>query len=213
MARTKRQRIIEVKHLPNVFTIDNENILDDLNQFWGNKNPVSLEIGCGQADYSNGLSKIYPERNFLGVDIKGARIYTAAKKAINESIKNVCFYFGRVEDLLLKMEPASIEKIFIPFPDPRVKRRSEKRRLISNDFFNLYKNILKENGIIQLKTDDSDIYEQALNAINYHSGRIQFLSENVTSDELSSKPDYIITKYENHYREKGRAIKLVEFNF
>ncbi len=213
MARTKQQRIIEVRQLPNVFTIKNENILNELNIYWGNQNPIILEIGCGQGDYSNSLAKDFPGKNFLGIDIKGARIYTAAKKALENSMTNVCFYLGNVEILLQQFQPQSIEQIYIPFPDPHVKRKNENRRLISDDFFVLYKKVIMRNGTIQLKTDNLKIYEEALKSIKNNSGKILFASEKVDIENYTSKSDYIITKYEKHYLEEGRVIKLIQFGF
>lgn len=213
MPRTKRLRIEEVTSLPNVFTSNSENILNNLYDYWKNQNPIVLEIGCGHGDYSNVLANVYPDKNFLGIDIKGARIYTGATKAIKESINNVCFYLGKAENLLKLFQPHSIERIIIPFPDPHIKRKSEKRRLISNEFFILYKNVLNENGIIELKTDNPVIYQQALKTIKNFNGKIHFASENVNLEDLKSEPDYVITKYEKHYLSEGREIKYIRFGF
>ncbi len=213
MPRTKGIRIKEVKNLPNVFTSNNVNVLNELNNYWKNSNPIVLEIGCGHGDYSNALAKVNPDKNYLGIDIKGARIYTAANKALNESLKNVGFYLGKAENLLNLLNPESIERIIIPFPDPHVKRKSEKRRLISNEFFNLYKKVLSKNGIIELKTDNALIYEQALKTIRDINGKVHFTLDKVNIKNLESNPDYVITKYEKHYLSEGRDIKIIRFSF
>ena len=213
MPRTKGIRIKEVKNLPNVFTSNNENVLNDLNNYWKNQNPVVLEIGCGHGDYSNALAKVYPDKNFIGIDIKGARIYTAAKRALNESLNNVSFFLGKAENLLNIFQLKSIERIIIPFPDPHIKRRSEKRRLISDEFFILYKKVLNKNGIVELKTDNLVIYEQALKTIKEFEGKIYLDVENVNLEDFKSDPDYVITKYEKHYLSEGRKIKFIRFGF
>ena len=212
MPRTKKLRINEVKNLPNVFTSNNENVLNDLFNYWKNQNPVVLEIGCGHGDYSNELAKVYPDKNFLGIDVKGARIFTAANKALKESIENVGFYLGKAENLLNLLKPESIERIIIPFPDPHVKRRSEKRRLISDEFFILYKKVLNKSGIIELKTDNEIIYEQTLKTIKEFNGKIHFNAEKVIIEDSKSDPDYVVTKYEKHYLNEGREIKFIRFS-
>jgi len=213
MTRTKKLRIEEVSKLPNVFSFKHGNSLENILNFFKNNNPLSIEIGCGQGDYSYELAKIFPDKNFIGIDLKGARIHTAAKRALKDSSANVCFYYGRAEEIIQVLKPNTIEQIFIPFPDPHIKRKNVNKRLVSDEFLLLYKRVLKKDGTVQLKTDDTRIYNSALNSITRIGGKIIFAEDKIDIEKLSAAPDYILTKYEKYYLKEGRDIKLIQFSF
>ena len=127
MARKKLKRLKEVQKLPNAFSSENENVEDLLNYYFGNRKLFTLEIGCGHGDYTIELAKMYPERNFIGIDYKGDRIYAAAKNAIELNLKNAAFLVSGVENLSDIFSNEKVEEIFIPFPDPHYPRKSFKR--------------------------------------------------------------------------------------
>lgn len=213
MARTKLKRLAAVKELLNVFTAEelvNEN---KVQEFFKSDGPFTLEIGCGHGDCSVELGKKFPDRNFIGMDIKGARIYKGALRAMDAKLKNVAFIIGKAEKLNDIFKPSSIEEIYIPFPDPHVRRTSENRRLISPAFLKLYKEILLKEGTVHFKTDNKGLFDYALKVINNHRCRIEFLTTDLyglDEEELNSE---IKSNYEKHYIKEGRKICGIRFKF
>ena len=131
-------------------------------RYFRNENPIILELGCGKGEYTIGLAERFPDINFIGIDIKGARIWTGAKKAYLEKIPNVAFIRTRIEFINSFFSPAEVDEIWLTFPDPQLKKRRNKKRLTSARFLNLYRGFLKDRGIIQLKTDNPILYEYTL---------------------------------------------------
>ncbi len=213
MARTKLKRLTAVKELPNVFTA--EELLDEKNlqEFFQSSGPFTLEIGCGHGDYSVEFGKKFPNRNFIGMDIKGARIYKGAMKAIDSKLKNVAFIIGKAEKLNQIFEPNSIEEIYIPFPDPHVRRTNENRRLISPAFLKMYKEVLQEEGIVHFKTDNKGLFDYALKVINNNRCNIEFLTTDLYGLEEEESLSEIKSNYERHYIKEGRKICYIRFKF
>lgn len=213
MTRTKLKRIKKANELPNVFkigTVSKENVLGD---FFKSTGPITLEIGCGHGDYSVELGKRFPDRNFIGMDIKGARIYNGAMNAIDKKLNNVAFIIGRAEKLREVFGTNTLEEIYIPFPDPHVRRTSERRRLISPGFLKLYKELLVDDGTVHFKSDNEGLFDYALKVISEFGCRILFQTKDLyerNEDELSLK---IKTNYEKHYISEGRKICCVRFKF
>lgn len=123
-----------------------------------NNHPIVLELGCGKGEYSVGLAKEFPEKNFIGLDIKGNRIWKGAKEAFESSMKNVVFVRTRIDFITSIFEENEVDEIWITFPDPQPKDRQERKRLTSPLFTERYKKILKSNGIIHLKTDHEGFF-------------------------------------------------------
>jgi tRNA (guanine-N7-)-methyltransferase len=212
MARTKLKRLSKVKELPNVFDLETEAVQSAIQNYFKPGNIFTLEIGCGHGDYSFELAKRFPERNFIGIDIKGARVFLGAMKAIEEKLDNVAFIVGRAEKLNEAFKNKSIEEIYIPFPDPHVRRANQNRRLISNHFLKMYQELLTDSGVIHFKTDNQGLYEYALRVISEFGCKILYSSENLYFDEGESEHN-IITNFEKHYIKEGRKIRYIRFRF
>jgi len=212
MARKKLKRLKEVQKLPNAFSSENENVEELLNFYFGNRKPFTLEIGCGHGDYTIELAKMYPERNFIGIDYKGDRIYAAAEKAIGLNLKNAAFLVSSVENLSEIFSKEKVEEIFIPFPDPHYPRKSIKR-LLAKNFLNVYKNIVTENAKGHFKTDNEELYKYSLNILKTEKCKIHFSTSNLYAEQGLDHHLTIITKYEKQYLEEGKEIKYICFWF
>ncbi len=181
--------------------------------YFNNDKSISLEVGCGEGDYTVQLAPNYPERNFVGIDIKAARIYIGAKKVLDNNLKNAAFISMRVEMLQEVFKEMNIAEIYIPFPDPHVRRKSAPRRLISPEFIAIYKSILEPGGKIHFKTDNAGLFEYCVGNIKNTDAEIYKLNEDVQHSEELSFEESVTTRYERHYREEGRIIKYVCFGF
>ncbi len=213
MARTKLKRLKKLKELPNIFTLEDEEVDSAIQQYFKIAKTFTLEIGCGHGDYSIELAKKFSNRNFVGLDLKGARIFTGALDAFNQNLKNVAFIIGKAEKLNEIFPAESIEEIFIPFPDPHVRRRKVKKRLISLSLLKIYQDLLTESGIIHFKTDNEELYEYALKNISKSGCKILFSSGDVYDGNNSEISSGMLTKYEKHYINLGRKIKYIRFRF
>ncbi len=211
MARKKLKRLKEVYRFPNVFSSENENVEELLNYYFGNRKPFTLEIGCGHGDYSIELAKMYPERNFIGIDYKGDRIYSAAEKAIELNLKNAAFLVSGAEKLSDIFSKEKVEEIFIPFPDPHYPRKSFKR-LVDKNFLNVYKNIVTEKAKGHFKTDKEELYNYTLNILNTENCKIHFSTSNLYAEQGLDHYHTIKTKYEKQYLEEGKEIKYICFD-
>ncbi len=176
---------------------------------FGNSNPIVLELGCGKGEYAVGLARKFPERNFIGIDIKGARMYTGAKQAIEQGIGNVAFLRTNIELIAHFFSEGEVSEIWITFPDPQMKKVS--KRLTGTRFMQLYRQILRPDGLIHLKTDSPFLYKytDAMVALNH-------LKVNVNTDNLyaSGKADDILeirTFYEQQWLDRGLTIKYIQF--
>lgn len=211
MARTKHKKIKEVTSFENVFDYKAGNTEEDLLKYFGNSNSISLEIGCGEGDYTISLAQLFPERNFIGIDFKGARIYIGAKKALEENITNGAFLWINADKLPEFFTNTKIEEIFITFPEPHVKRRAERKRLVSSRFLEIYKQIIIPGGHIHLKTDDDFLYNYALEVLHKVKATILFNSDDLYSVNELDEIKKIKTRYEKYYLKEGRKIKYIEF--
>ncbi|MEW6194170.1 MAG: tRNA (guanosine(46)-N7)-methyltransferase TrmB [Bacteroidota bacterium] len=212
MPRRKLKKITEVRTFKNVFDYKNENIKQELSNYFGNNKPFTLELGCGQADYTINMALLYPHKNFIGVDRKPNRIWNASKNADKLKLKNVAFLIAYIEHLADIFPESSIEEIWITFPDPYPRRSSMKKRLTHPRFLEIYKNILIDKGIINLKTDDNLLYEYTLDVIDKNNlALLRETNDLYSSNNLTDK-EKILTKYEKQHLEEGKKIKLISFN-
>ena len=165
-SKNKLKRFKENEGFKNVYQPSREDLLNDkfnLKGNWNrlafkNSNPIVVELGCGKGEYSVGLAKMFSEKNFIGIDIKGDRIWKGAKTSLSDKINNVLFVRSQIELIENIFSMNEISEIWITFPDPQIKYKRNKHRLVNMDFLNRYKNILINNGIINLKTDSKFLH-------------------------------------------------------
>jgi len=213
MPRRKHIKIVEVRSFENVFDIKNGNSEECLINYFGNNKPVTLELGCGQADYSISLAKLYPERNFVGIDRKPNRLWNASKNATAAKLKNVAILISYVEKLEEIFKELKTEEIWITFPDPYPFRRSMKKRLTSPHFLKIYKNILIPGGRVILKTDADSLYDYTLDIIKEQKLKLIKSTNDLYSSSNLTDEENIQTKYERMHLAEGKKIKLVSFSF
>ncbi len=223
--RNKLMKFAEMRSFQNVFqnfdpkvpiliTANDKEI--DLKGQWcklhfDNDHPLVLELACGRGEYSLGLARIYPDKNFLGVDIKGARIWKGANIALNEEIKNVAFLRTRIEILNKFIDEKEVDEIWITFPDPFVAK--ENRRLTSPRFLDMYKTLLKDDGVVHLKTDAISLYEYSLEVLGKREDiKIEVSDPDIYSHEVSDEL-VIKTYYERMHLDKGKKITYLRFKY
>lgn len=229
-AKKKLFRFEQLHHFPNVFenfeiatgklllAPEEEVIMKGkwLADYFDNNNPITLELACGGGEYTLSLAKMYPNRNFIGMDIKGARIWKGAKAALESEMKNVAFLRARIEFINCFFEEGEIAEIWITFPDPFLRESGKNRRLTAPIFIAKYKMILRptENRI-HLKTDDNKLYHFTLSTIEKDPELNMILNTGNVYDSLQQiKPELLIkTHYENKHIANGRKIKYIQFEY
>ena len=157
MGQKKLVRFAEIETFPNVLPYPEE-MPGQWNGFFKNHHPITLELACGKGEYAVGLSQLYPQRNFIGIDLKGNRIWVGAKRAIKESLTNVAFLRIQIDRITEFFGDGEVEEIWITFPDPQLRVSRDKKRLTHPKFLRLYQQILKPGGKINLKTDSPVLY-------------------------------------------------------
>jgi len=179
-------------------------------QVFKNGKPIVLELGCGKAEYTTGLAERYPEKNFIGVDIKGARLYRGAKTALEKGLKNTAFIRTRVDFIESFFAKNEVSEIWFTFPDPQPKRI--RKRLSSSLFLNRYANFLVNNAIIHLKTDSKLFYAYTKALAIENSFKFNFDCDNVyASNTVPEEILNIQTFYEKQFLEKSKNIHYLEF--
>ena len=217
MGKNKLAKFAEMEILPNVFQPTREEVFRQdyhLKGRWGtavfgNDHPIVLEVGCGKGEYTVGLAKHFPEKNFIGLDIKGARMWTGAKIAHEENIKNAVFLRTHAEDMSSIFGEGEIAEIWITFPDPQMAKA--RKRLTGCRFLSLYSHILQKDGLIHLKTDSPFLYQYTREVI-----RMNALPRLVETEDLyaTEKKDPILgiqTFYEQQWLARGKSIKYLCF--
>jgi tRNA (guanine-N7-)-methyltransferase len=157
MGQKKLKRFAEIETFTNVLQYPT-GMQGKWNEYFGNENPVTLELACGKGEYALGLGNLYPEKNFIGVDLKGNRLWAGAKKATQQQLKNVCFLRTLIDKLPDYFAPGEVEEIWITFPDPQLRTSRAKKRLTHPKFLRIYQQVLKPGGKLHLKTDSPDLY-------------------------------------------------------
>lgn len=182
--------------------------------YFKNNHPIVLELGCGKGEYSIGLAKKYPNKNFIGIDIKGARFWRGAKTALDEKINNVAFLRTQIELIEHCFAQGEVSEIWITFPDPQIKYKRTKHRLTNADFLNRYKNILTADGQIHLKTDSEFMHGYTIGLLHGLGCNILYANHNIyNSDGVPAEVTQIQTFYEQFYLQQNKPITYINFKF
>ena len=214
MARRRKSiKIQEAENLPNIIAYKDGDIENRIKEFFGNNNPVVLEIGCGRGDYSVELAQRFPDKNFVGLDLKPARLWNGATKSLELELKNILFLYMNAKDLAEEIKTVKFSEIWITFPDPMPKKKQEKKRLLAPHYLDIYKKITALNSIIHLKTDDEGLYVYTLETLKELNIKIIKNKNDLYSERSVSEIESIKTKYELMHLAEGKKIKLIDFSF
>lgn len=191
-----------------------ETIKGQWNPFFGNDQPLVVELGCGRGEYTIGLAQVDPSFNYIGVDIKGDRIWKGSTQAQSLQLDHVAFLRTQIHLLDKFFEAGEISEIWITFPDPRPKDRDIKRRLTSPRFLNMYKTLLKKDGWIKFKTDNTPLFDYTLSLFDAEIKVVDLEhTHDLYSSPLLAEHHGVKTKYEKIFTEKGEDIKYMKFRF
>jgi tRNA (guanine-N7-)-methyltransferase len=178
-------------------------------EFFRNDHPIVLELGCGKGEYTVGLARLFPDKNFIGIDIKGSRMWSGAKEVKQHEIVNSGFVRTNIELLSHFFAPSEVSEIWITFPDPQMKKT--KKRLTSIRFLNQYCEILKPGGVIHLKTDSDFLYNYTLATIKENKFPVLVNTDNLYASGIADEILSIRTAYEQQWLERGKNIKYVRY--
>ena len=221
-SKNKLKRFKENETFSNVIQPSREDVLNNTlmlkgnwnRKFFKNENPIVLELGCGKGEYSVNLATMFPEKNFLGIDIKGARFWRGAKTALVEKINNVGFLRTQIELVDCIFDKNEVDEIWITFPDPQIKYKRTKHRMTNPDFLNKYKKILKPNGMVHLKTDSEYMHGYTLGLLQGLGLTIEYAHHDVYGTTNAPKEVTAIqTYYESQYLAINKKITYLRFNF
>lgn len=217
MGKNKLKKFAEMNILPNVFQPIHKDVYNTDYKLKGNwhstvfknNNPIVLEVGCGKGEYSVALAKMYPNKNFIGLDMKGSRMWHGAKEAIESAIDNVAFLRTHAEVLSSMFQKGEISEIWITFPDPQMSK--VKKRLTGTRFLSLYQQIMADNGIIHLKTDSPFLYNYTSEMIKTNHLPLVANFSDLYDGGCEDKILSIQTFYEKQWLNRGKLIKYLQF--
>jgi tRNA (guanine-N7-)-methyltransferase len=180
-------------------------------EIFRNNNPVVLELGCGKGEYTVGLATRFPEKNYIGIDIKGARMWRGAKTANERKLQNVAFLRTRIEFINSFFSEDEVDEIWITFPDPHSGGRNTNKRLSSPWYLNSYRKLLKNNGLVHLKTDNSELYKFTVAVVKQNELEIVFETDDLYSTDLPDEILSLKTHYEMLFLKQGLKINYICF--
>ena len=217
MGKNKLQKFEDMSQYPNVFQYP-YSILQEKGfemkghwneQFFKNDRPIVLELGCGKGEYTVGLAQLFPDKNFIGIDIKGARMWSGAKYALEHNLSNVAFLRTHIELIREFFAPNEVSEIWITFPDPQMSKVN--KRMTSVRFMQLYRDILNENGLIHLKTDSPFLYAYTNAMIQANQFPVLVQTDDLYHSQLANEILSIQTFYEQQWLDRGLTIKYIRF--
>ena len=217
MAKNKLAKFADMATYNNVFQYSYEILRQEgfplkgkWDSYFQNNHPIVLELGCGKGEYTVGMAKKFPEKNFIGVDIKGARMWKGATQASEETLSNVAFIRTNIEFISYFFAENEISEIWITFPDPQMKKVN--KRLTGTHFMQEYSRILHNNGIIHLKTDSNFLFIYTKAMIEENQLDLSFETDDLYNSGMQDDILEIQTFYEQQWRERGLSIKFIKFN-
>lgn len=217
MSKGKLAKFADMKDYPHVFEAPASAVIDekfDMRGRWGsdffkNDNPIVLELGCGRGEYTVGLAKKFPNKNFIGVDIKGARMWSGATESYREGMKNVAFLRTNIEFIDRFFSPDEVSEIWLTFSDPQMKKAT--KRLTSTFFMERYRRFLKDGGLIHLKTDSNFMFTYTTYMVSVNKLPVDFRTDDLYHSGLVDDILSIKTYYEQQWLERGLSIKYMKF--
>ncbi len=218
MGKNKQAKFAEMEHFPHVFQVPSRDIITGEgfelkgrwnSDFFKNDHPVVLELGCGKGEYTIGLAARYPEKNFIGVDIKGARMWTGARESLEKSLKNVAFIRTNIEMIHHFFAAGEVDEIWLTFPDPQMKKVT--KRLTATNFMSHYQKFVKEGGIIHLKTDSFFMYTYTCAMVEGNKYPVLFSTSDLYASDIVDPILGIKTYYEQQWLGRGISIKYIRF--
>ena len=215
MGKDKLKRFAEVNTFSNVLQLDaGKPFKGQWNAvFFNNSNPVVLELACGKGEYTVNLATLFPDKNFIGIDYKGNRIWRGAKTALEEGVNNVGFLRIQIETILDYFAPGEVDEIWITFPDPQPQISREKKRLTSPRFLDKYKVLLKPGGFINLKTDNDGFHAYTAEKIAATNLNLHIKTEDLYHSDFADEVLSIKTYYEKKYLKENKNINYLKFSF
>lgn len=211
MAQKKLLRFEAINSFPNVLQYP-EGMKGSWKNYFKNENPIILELACGKGEYAVGLARMYPQKNFIGVDLKGNRIYVGAKKCLEEKITNVAFLRTHIDKINNYFAKGEVEEIWLIFPDPQLRKSKNKKRLTHPAFLRLYQEILVDGGPIHLKTDSPHLFEFTKMVIDMYGLHLAESCDNVYQQPKIKDELKIKTYYESLDIAGSRRIHYLKFS-
>ena len=220
MSRSKLKKFHKLKSMNHMIQPSRDELLKDqfkLKGAWskkfGNNNPIIVELGCGKGEYSIGLAELFPQYNYLGIDIKGSRMYTGVEIADSKKLTNVYFIRTQIEYLDYIFDANEVSEIWITFPDPQIKFNRRKKRLVFPLFLKKYKKILKKGGVINLKTDSMFLHGYTLGLIENGPFKIHKSMHDIYHNYHNDERLNIKTHYEKMFLNNNQPISFLSFSF
>ena len=217
MGKNKLQKFDDMSGFPHAFQYPFATLQEkgfDMSGKWNemffkNNNPIVLELGCGKGEYTVGLGKLFPDKNFIGIDIKGARMWTGAKQSLEDEMTNVAFLRTHIELINRFFAKGEISEIWITFPDPQMNKVN--KRMTSTRFMELYREILNDSGLVHLKTDSNFMFTYTCEMIKANRFPVLIQTDDLYNSNIVDKILSIQTFYEQQWIRRGLNIKYVKF--
>jgi tRNA (guanine-N7-)-methyltransferase len=214
VGKDKLRKFAEIDTFDNVYQLDAGKTLKGkwAAEHFKNDHPLVLELACGKGEYSVGLARMFPEKNFIGIDLKGNRIWRGARTGVDEGIKNLAFLRIQIEDIMEFFAENEVDEIWITFPDPQPQESREKKRLTFPGFLNKYKAFLKAGGKINLKTDNDGLYQYTAQTVEELGLPCFKKTDDLYRSEFYDEVLAIKTHYERIYLKKDKSINYIQFS-
>lgn len=218
MGKNKLAKFADMEEFPHVFQVSSHAVREGATfemkgkwneLFFKNNHPIVLELGCGKGEYTVGLGQLYPEKNFVGVDIKGARLWTGAKDSLEKGMKNVAFLRTNIEMIHHFFAENEVSEIWLTFPDPQMKKVT--KRLTATNFMKSYQQFVKQNGLIHLKTDSNFMFTYTCQMVKENKLPVIFSTDDLYSSDFQDPVLGIKTYYEQQWLDRGLTIKYIQF--